>query len=235
MRSAWSPARSMSLETLFDVFANCMLACPTDFATAFGSIASACGTRMPSTLRRREWPLSAMPPAMPAAAAPSATAGPRALIAALFSASVTPPFATRPFAGLAVLALLDRAELRELLALFERAALRPDGAGFFAVRAEFGDAVLRAGLAFARPPAGLAPDVVRLARFEGPVVGLLAAIWIPHIARRRMATSYPISRPMMLGHACLARPNPGYRGHVRQRPPSMHARGGSWHGRDADP
>ena len=83
MRSAWSPARSMSLDTLFDVFANCVLASPTVFATDFGSTLGRClGTGMPSTDFLRPRPFSAIPPAMPAAAAPTAIAGPLALPAA---------------------------------------------------------------------------------------------------------------------------------------------------------
>ena len=91
MRSAWSPARSMSFETLFDVFAKCELASPTDLASDFASMPGSCfGTGIPSTVLRRVRPLSAIPPAIPAAAAPTAMAGPFALPAACLTVPTRP-------------------------------------------------------------------------------------------------------------------------------------------------
>src|SRR5215207_4411712 len=95
MRSAWSPALSRSFDTPLLVLANCLLACPTDFAIDFGSTSGRLlpierGNFTPSTVLRRVRALSAMPPAMPTAAAPTATAGPAALPAALFTVPTAP-------------------------------------------------------------------------------------------------------------------------------------------------
>ena len=49
MRSAWSPTRSMSFDTFLDVWANCLLALPTDFAIDFTSMSGTLGTGTPRT------------------------------------------------------------------------------------------------------------------------------------------------------------------------------------------
>jgi hypothetical protein len=90
MRSAWSPTRSMSFDTVFEVWPNCLLALPTVLATDFTSIS---GSGTPKTLFGRARLLSAKPPATPAAAAPTAIAGPPALPAAVFTVPTMPlPF-----------------------------------------------------------------------------------------------------------------------------------------------
>ena len=92
MRSAWSPTRSMSFETLFDVWPNCLLALPTLLATDWMSTFERRGTGIPRIFFRREWPFSTIPPAMPTAVAPTATAGPLTLLAAPLIVPTTPPF-----------------------------------------------------------------------------------------------------------------------------------------------
>lgn len=99
MRSAWSPTRSMSLDTFFDVWPNCLLALPrlfaTDFTSRSGSFALPIerGRATPRTFVRRVRRLSTRPPTTPAAAAPTATAGPLALLAAPLSVPTMPlPF-----------------------------------------------------------------------------------------------------------------------------------------------
>ena len=112
MRSAWSPTRSMSFDTLFEVLPRCLLALPTLFATDFTSrseradLAIERGTGTPRIVLRRMRLFSSKPPATPAAAAPTATAGPPALPAAPLRVSTTP----LPFE----LPRLDEAPLREL-------------------------------------------------------------------------------------------------------------------------
>ena len=78
-----------------EVLANCLLAWPTDFAIDLASMSGKLlpnerGIFTPRTVLRRVRVLRAMPPAMPTAAAPTATAGPAALPAALFTVSTTP-------------------------------------------------------------------------------------------------------------------------------------------------
>ena len=88
MRSAWSPTRSMSLDTVFDVCPSCLLALPTVFAT---DLTSSSGSFTPSIFGRRdERRLRSTPPATPAAAAPAAMAGPLALLAAALTVPTTP-------------------------------------------------------------------------------------------------------------------------------------------------
>ena len=123
MRSAWSPTRSMSFETLFDVWPNCLLALPTLLATDWTSTFERRGTGIPRIFFWREWPFSTRPPAMPTAVAPTAMAGPLTLLAAPLIVPTTPPFPV-PF-WLAVL----RLELL-LLLLLRPAPLRL-AAGFF--------------------------------------------------------------------------------------------------------
>ena len=93
MRSAFSPARSMSFETALDVFAIRLLALPTVFVMDFTSPPglSDCGSGTPSTFRRCNRLLSTTPPATPAAAAPTAIAGVFALSAACFAVSAALP------------------------------------------------------------------------------------------------------------------------------------------------
>jgi hypothetical protein len=87
----------MSFETVFDVLAKFWLASPTvfaiDFASSFG-LPSARGSGMPSTFGRLRRLLISSPPATPAAAAPTATAGPLALPAACLAVPAT--WLTRP-------------------------------------------------------------------------------------------------------------------------------------------
>lgn len=96
MRSAWSPTRSMSLEMVFELSPNCLLALPTVLATDLTSrsgrpaFLSARGTGTPRTFLGRVRLLSASPPAIPATPAPTATAGPRTLLAALFTVPTRP-------------------------------------------------------------------------------------------------------------------------------------------------
>ena len=92
MRSAWSPTRSMSFETLFVVWPNCLLALPTLLATDWRSTFERRGTGIPRTFFRREWPFSTIPPAIPTAVAPTAMAGPLTLLAAPLTVPTTPPF-----------------------------------------------------------------------------------------------------------------------------------------------
>ena len=88
MRSAWSPTRSMSFETFFVVWPSCLLAFPTDLATALRSmsgspgLAIARGTLIPRIVFLRPRLLSIIPPATPTAVAPTATAGPLTLAVA---------------------------------------------------------------------------------------------------------------------------------------------------------
>ena len=92
MRSAWSPTRSMSFETLFDVSPSCLLALPTVFATFLTStLGTLRGTGTPRIVFCRRVPLSTSPPATPTAVAPMATAGPLTLDAALLTVPTTPP------------------------------------------------------------------------------------------------------------------------------------------------
>jgi hypothetical protein len=93
MRSAWSPTRSMSLETLLVVWPKRLLALPMVFAVDLMSRSgdvSERGTLTPKTVFRRMRLRSTSPPATPAAAAPTATAGPLALLAAPLTVSTTP-------------------------------------------------------------------------------------------------------------------------------------------------
>lgn len=77
----------MSFDTVFDVWPNCLLALPTllatDLTSRSGSFALPIerGRVTPRTFVRRVRRLSANPPATPTAAAPTATAGPLALLA----------------------------------------------------------------------------------------------------------------------------------------------------------
>ena len=130
MRSAWSPTRSMSFETFFVVWPNCLLALPTLLATDWTSTFEIRGTGIPRIFLRREWLFSTSPPAIPTAVAPTATAGPLTLLAAPLIVPTTPPFPV-PFwlaVGLRLaagffrpLALLDREAVdRLLVAAFER-------------------------------------------------------------------------------------------------------------------
>ena len=131
MRSAWSLARSRSLETFFDVFANCLVALPTVFTIALASMSGRSfgrGMGTPSTVLRRPRVLSISPPTTPAAAAPTATAGPLALLAALLAVSTMP----LPVDALAVFRALAFDEARlgvlrlaELAELVRRFALDP--------------------------------------------------------------------------------------------------------------
>src|SRR6478736_1865834 len=105
MRSACSAARSRSLETFLVVLANCLLACPTDFAIDFASRpVTDFGTRTPSTFLGCMRALRATPPTIPAAAAPTASAG----RATLLIVPLTPLLSARPLllAGFERLALL---------------------------------------------------------------------------------------------------------------------------------
>jgi hypothetical protein len=96
MRSAWSPTRSMSLDTFFEASPNCLLALPTVLATDFASRSARPplrierGSGTPRTFLGRVRLLSTKPPATPAAPAPMATAGPPALLAAFLSKSTRP-------------------------------------------------------------------------------------------------------------------------------------------------
>ena len=120
MRSAWSPARSRSFETFFVAFANRLLACPTDFAIDLASRSGRPfpierGSVTPRTVLRRIRLLRTIPPAIPAAAAPAATAGPAALLATCLTVSATPP--PLPLL-LAVAGVLRRAVLRVVVLRF---------------------------------------------------------------------------------------------------------------------
>ena len=97
MRSAWSPTRSMSFDTVFDVWPTRLLALPAVLAIDFTSSAGRLGlliergTGTPRTFLRRGRLFSARAPATPAAAAaPTASAGPRALPAAVLTVPTTP-------------------------------------------------------------------------------------------------------------------------------------------------
>jgi len=114
----------MCFDTVFEVSPNCLLALPTVLATDFASKSGRLGllidrgTVTPRTLLRRARFFSARPPATPAAAAPTATAGPLALLAAFLTVPTT-PFSLWLFAGLRFPApLLEREEL-----VFEREGL----------------------------------------------------------------------------------------------------------------
>ena len=103
MRSAWSPTRSMSFDTVFEVWPNCLLALPSvlaiDFRSRSGTLALLIerGSLTPSTFVRRARRLSTKPPATPTAAAPTATAGPLALLAAFLTVPTMPlPFWPAP-------------------------------------------------------------------------------------------------------------------------------------------
>jgi hypothetical protein len=104
----------MSLDTVFDVWPNCLLALPTllatDFTSRSGSFALPIerGRVTPRTFVRRVRRLSTRPPTSPAAAAPTATAGPPALLAAPFSVP------TIPLSFWLVLLRLELAPLRAL-------------------------------------------------------------------------------------------------------------------------
>ena len=140
--SAWSPARSMSFETPFDALANCALASPTDFASDLGSTLGRCfGIGTPSTVLRRVRAFSAIPPATPAAA-PTASAGRLAFVAACLIESTRPCPLPAPLLLLVARAgALDRLTAALRFAPFEDAFARPfeddfarpfDEAGFFA-------------------------------------------------------------------------------------------------------
>ena len=200
MRSAWSPARSMSLDTFFDVLANWLLTSPTVLAIDLASTLGRClGIGTPSTVLRRDRPLSAIPPAMPAAAAPTAIAGPFALPAAAFTVSTTPcPLLARPFEVADVVlydvdAVFERpfADVERVLFGFE-----PPDAGFFRLAVVRDAVVLLRVLAvfgrlFAVPPDRFAVlldrFVVLLERFVEPLV-----LFVPEVLRLVSATgSYP--------------------------------------------
>lgn len=91
MRSARSPARSRSFDTLREVSAKRRLASPTVFniepPSSDGRLGfpNERGIGTPSTVLRRIRFLSTTPLATPAAAAPTAIAGPFALTAACFA------------------------------------------------------------------------------------------------------------------------------------------------------
>src|SRR5215204_2287361 len=93
---AWSPKRSARLDTPLRFWLSCLLALPTVLATdlvarrgSFGwPIVRGSGT--PRTFLRRVLLFSAIPAATPAAAAPAATAGPLALLAAFLTVSNMP-------------------------------------------------------------------------------------------------------------------------------------------------
>src|SRR5215211_5875639 len=86
----------MSFDTLFAVWPNCLLALPTvliiDFASRSGRLGLPIerGSGTPRTFLRRVRLFSARPPATPAAATPTATAGPPALPAAFLTVPSTP-------------------------------------------------------------------------------------------------------------------------------------------------
>jgi hypothetical protein len=62
MRSAWSPMRSMSFETFFDVLPNSLLAFPMVLASDLISSSDERGSGSPSAFLRRLWLLSASTP-----------------------------------------------------------------------------------------------------------------------------------------------------------------------------
>ncbi len=89
IRFAWSPARSF--ETVFDVLTKFAPTLPTDFASDLASTLGRCfGSETPSTVLGRARLPSAIPPAMPAAAAPMAIAGTFALCATCLADPTTP-------------------------------------------------------------------------------------------------------------------------------------------------
>jgi hypothetical protein len=96
MRSAWSPTRSRSFETVFVVWPNCLLALPTILAIALTSTSGSLalpierGTETPRTVFRRSRPLRIRPPATPTAVAPTATAGPLTFVTAPLRLPATP-------------------------------------------------------------------------------------------------------------------------------------------------
>jgi hypothetical protein len=96
MRSAWSPTRSRSFETVFVVWPNCLLALPTLLAIALTStsgrlgLPSERGTETPRIVFRRSRPLRTRPPATPTAVAPTATAGPLTFVTAPLTLPTTP-------------------------------------------------------------------------------------------------------------------------------------------------
>ena len=168
------------------------------------------GIGTPSTVLRRERPLSAIPPAMPAAAAPNAIAGPFALPAADFTVSTTPcPLLARPFEVADV--VLDDPDVAfdrpfdDVDAVFERPfadvervlfGFEPPDAGFFRLAVVRDAVVLLRVLAvfgrlFAVPPDRFAVlldrFVVLLERFVEPLV-----LFVPEVLRLVSATgSYP--------------------------------------------
>jgi hypothetical protein len=198
MRSAWSPARSRSLETVLDVLANRALASPTVFASDLASTLAMCfGRGSPNTVLRRPRPFSAIPPAIPAAAAPTAIAGPFALPATC----LTEP--TRPSPFWLPLRLLVRAAVDERLdpalrlarPLADVGLARPFARGVFARAFDddfvrpFEDAgllvpldrlVARDELAgFARLAAALDGLAAPLVRFAADLFELLSATVLP--------------------------------------------------------
>jgi hypothetical protein len=117
----------MSLDTLFDVSPNCLLALPTVFATFLTStLGTLRGTGTPRTVLRRWVLLSTIPPAIPTAVAPMAIAGPLTLDAAPLTVPTT-PLLPDPF-RLGLLLGLRAAGLRAgvLRALLERLAREDD-------------------------------------------------------------------------------------------------------------
>ena len=114
MRSAWSPTRSMSFDTLFVVWPNCLLALPTLLATDWTSTfesarnrdprGSSSGASGPSARARRRYPT---------AVAPTATAGPLTLRRGALDRSDDPAVPGSVLAG--------RAGGCELLLLLRRA------------------------------------------------------------------------------------------------------------------
>jgi hypothetical protein len=178
MRSAWSPTRSMSLDTVLLVSPNCLLALPTVFASDLTSMSgllsegllSERGTGTPITLRWRVRERINSPPATPAAVAPTATAGPLALLAT----SRTVP--TKPFFDpLLRLCALGRCWLRLRLWLVRLAVAALERFEPLLEREEpLRDerALAPDELALARDELALAPEELAFAR-EEPVLGLL--------------------------------------------------------------
>ena len=87
MRSAWSPTRSMSLQTFFEVLPNRLLALPRLLVKDFTSRSDERGSVIPSTFLRRLRLLSARTPVVAAA---TASAGPTDLLATSFAVAARP-------------------------------------------------------------------------------------------------------------------------------------------------
>jgi hypothetical protein len=130
----------MSFETFFVVWPNCLLALPTDLATALRSTSVRLGltiergTLTPRIVFLRVRPLSIIPPATPTAVAPTATAGPLTFATAPLMLPTTPLCPVPFWAGVLRLELLLRLGLvfrvpplleRELLERPLELVLRP--------------------------------------------------------------------------------------------------------------